>query len=72
MSGTKEGGKKAYKTNIERHGKDFYIGIGSVGGSKRHPETRWFAMHPELASKYGRKGGRISKRGKVVKEESVE
>lgn len=71
MAGTREGGLKATKTCKEKHGDDFYRNIGSVGGSVSHPETRWFAMHPELASKFGRKGGQISKRGQAVKK-SVE
>ena len=32
MSGTIEGGRKAAATNKERHGKDFYQGIGHKGG----------------------------------------
>ena len=32
MSGTVKGGKKAAKTNIKRHGKDYYANIGRKGG----------------------------------------
>ena len=67
MAGTKAGGLKASKTNKEKYGNDFYIGIGSVGGAVHHPKTRWFSMHPELAKKCGKIGGQKSKRGKAKK-----
>lgn len=63
MSGTKIGGKKAAATNKEKHGADFYRNIGRMGGSKSHPETRPFAKNPELASRAGKRGGQLSKRG---------
>lgn len=65
MAGTKTGGKKAAATNIERHGKNFYREIGSMGGRNGH--TGGFAANPELAKIAGAKGGRISKRGKSKK-----
>lgn len=61
MSGTREGGLKAAKTNIERNGKDFYSRIGSQGGMNGH--TGGFAANPALAREAGRKGGKKSKRG---------
>ena len=61
MSGTKSGGKKAAKTNIRLHGKDFYKRIGQIGGRNGH--TGGFAANPALAREAGRKGGRISRRG---------
>lgn len=61
MAGTREGGLKAYKTNIERHGKDFFRIIGKKGGENGH--TSGFAANPELAKIAGAKGGRISRRG---------
>ena len=61
MSGTKEGGKKAALTNLQRHGKDFYKNIGSEGGRKGH--TGGFYNNPERAAEAGRKGGLKSKRG---------
>lgn len=64
MSGTKEGGIKARKTNYERNGKDFYKRIGAIGG-RVSGIKKGFALNPELAVKAGRKGGRISKRGKA-------
>ena len=65
MAGTKEGGKKTALKNKQLHGEDYYSRLGKKGGSVKHPETRWFTLNPELASKYGKKGGKISKRGKA-------
>lgn len=65
MAGTKAGGIKAARTNKERQGEDFYARIGSIGGKNGH--TGGFAANPELAREAGRKGGRISKRGKAIK-----
>lgn len=64
MAGTKEGGKKAADTNKKRYGSDFYKKIGSTGGKKS--TTGGFAANPELAREAGRKGGKISKRRKLV------
>ena len=69
MSGTREGGLKAVKTNMEKYGKDFYSNIGFKGGSTHRPETRWFYNHRELARTWGRIGGMKSKRGKKKEEE---
>ena len=60
MSGTKIGGAKAAKTNIERYGNDFYKRIGAKGGRNGH--TGGFAANPALARIVGAKGGRKSKR----------
>lgn len=67
MAGTKAGAIKARNTNYEKHGKDFYKKIGSKGGKKGH--TGGFFANRELARKAGRKGGKISKRGKAIKNE---
>lgn len=67
MAGTVEGGRKARKTNYERHGKDFYARIGAMGGKLGH--TGGFAANPELAKIAGRKGGKKSSR-KGVKNSS--
>lgn len=61
MAGTKEGGRKAAASNIERYGKDWYKKIGRIGGKNGH--TGGFAANPELAKEAGRKGGKISRRG---------
>ena len=68
MSGTKEGGIKARQTNYEKNGKDFYKRIGSLGG-RVSGIKKGFALNPELARKAGKKGGRISKRGKARNEQ---
>lgn len=60
MVGTKAGGRKAAKTNLERHGKDFYRNIGSKGGRNGH--TGGFYNNSELARKAGKIGGLISRR----------
>lgn len=70
MPGTIEGGKKAARTNLKRHGKNFYANIGRKGGKKGH--TGGFASDKvgkdgltglERAAIAGRKGGQLSKRG---------
>lgn len=64
MSGTKSGGKKAAKTNIKRHGKNFYSEIGRKGGQNGH--TGGFAANPALAAVAGRKGGLISSKAPTM------
>lgn len=66
MSGTKAGGIKAAKTNLERHGADFYKIIGHRGGKNGH--TGGFAANRALARVAGAKGGRISRRGPAKKD----
>lgn len=63
MSGTKAGGLKAAQKNKENHGNDFYRMIGAKGGRNGH--TGGFAASHERAVEAGRKGGRISRRGKA-------
>lgn len=69
MSGTQKGGKKAARTNIKRHGKDYYAEIGRKGG--KASTTGGFASEKigrdgltgiERAKIAGAKGGAISKR----------
>ena len=62
MAGTSKGGQAAAKTNVKRHGSDFYARIGAMGGKKG--TTGGFAANRELARKAGAKGGRISRRTK--------
>ena len=66
MSGTKAGGLKAAKANLERD-PDFYRKIGRKGGQAGH--TGGFAANPELARIAGAKGGKISKRGPAKKKD---
>lgn len=65
MPGTKAGGAKAAETNKRLYGKDWYAKIGQIGGRNGH--TGGFAANPELAREAGRKGGKISRRGKAKK-----
>lgn len=74
MSGTVEGGKKAYLTNITKHGKDFYREIGRMGG--RNGRSGGFASNEigkdgltglERARIAGAKVGKISRRGPAKK-----
>ena len=67
MPGTLEGGRKAAATNKSKYGSDFYANIGRKGGSKSHPETRPFALDPELAKRCGRNGGKKSRRGPAIR-----
>ncbi len=61
MAGTKEGGIKAAKSNIEKYGKDFYSKIGARGGKAQ--VSKGFGANRELAVRAGRKAGTISKTG---------
>ena len=63
MAGTKIGGHKAALTNRKKYGKNFYALIGQAGGKKSGGGG--FAANPKLASLAGRKGGKISRRGKA-------
>ena len=76
MAGTKAGGQAAAKTNrqkydaeyLKRYGMTFYQYNGSIGGKNGH--TGGFGQGEagrERARKYGSIGGRISRRGKVVR-----
>lgn len=65
MAGTVKGGLKAARTNKKRYGKEFYVKIGQRGGAKGR--TGGFAANPELAREAGAKGGRRSKRGRVIR-----
>lgn len=68
MAGTREGGLKAAQTNKERHGDTFYVGIGAAGGKKSRGGG-FASMEPAKLKESGRKGGRKSKRPKMVKPE---
>lgn len=60
MAGSKLGGARAAATNKLRHGEDFYVKIGSMGGKKG--TTGGFYANRELARTAGAKGGRKSTR----------
>lgn len=63
MAGTKAGGRKAAETNKAKYGKMFYAMIGAKGGKKTG--MKGFALNRDLAREAGRKGGQISRRGRV-------
>lgn len=65
MAGTKEGGRKAAETNKARYGKDFYAIQGAKGGKKTG--MKGFALDHERARIAGKKGGTVSRRGKVAR-----
>jgi general stress protein YciG len=63
MAGTQVGGLKAKRKNLSKD-PNFYAKIGAKGGRNGH--TGGFAANPALARVAGAKGGRISRRKKVV------
>jgi general stress protein YciG len=67
MAGTKKGGEAAASTNKKKYGSDFYAKIGAMGGKKGR--TGGFFANRDLAREAGRKGGRISRRTKVTRED---
>lgn len=73
MAGTEQGGHKAASTIRSRHGRDFYVRIGRLGGVKSR--TGGFASTKvgrdgltgaQRAKLAGARGGAKSKRGKVT------
>jgi hypothetical protein len=67
MSGTPQGAAKARATIKKRYGKTFYARIGAIGG--KNSTTGGFGAGEagrERARKYGRIGGRVSRRRKTV------
>lgn len=65
MSGTKAGAAKATAKIIEKFGEDYFAIQGSKGGKAPYKGKKGFAANPELASRSGRKGGTISRRGRA-------
>ena len=63
MAGTRASALKARETIKEMYGEDFFVNIGRKGG--RRCVSKGFGKNKELASSAGRKGGKISKRGKA-------
>lgn len=41
MAGSIDGGKKAAETNKTKHGEDFYVRIGAIGGKKSSNGGIW-------------------------------
>lgn len=70
MAGTVDGGIRAYNTNIDKYGPDFYQRIGRMGGVKGR--TGGFAQGAEgraRARTYGAIGGAMSRRTNPLTEE---
>ena len=67
MSGSRAGGLRAAETNSKKYGQDFYKKIGAKGGLVSHPDTRHFYIDREMARIAGARGGRVSKRTKIIK-----
>ena len=63
MAGTRAGGIKAAKKN-KANNPNFYGDIGSKGG--KNGTTGGFWANRELARTAGQKGGRVSRRSKVI------
>lgn len=63
MAGTKEGSRKAAKTNKERYGDDFYskIGTKSWKNPNRSRKTGFALLSRETVAELGRKGGKKTK-----------
>lgn len=66
MAGTIQGAVKAKKTNLERHGEDFFQRIGVLGGQKKGVAKGFAAGEAGRARaiEAGKRGGKRSKRGK--------
>lgn len=62
MAGTKSGGLKAKKKNLEND-KNFYRRIAAIGGRKKVPKG-FAMMDKEKVIEAGRRGGTVSRRTK--------
>lgn len=66
MAGNKAGGLKVARANKARYGQDYYIKLGSLGGSAPKKFPCGFAARPDIASAGGRIGGIVSRRRSAV------
>lgn len=73
MAGTEKGGRAAADTIRKRHGRDFYVRIGRLGGIRsRHGGFASSKVGKDgltgaqRAKKAGAKGGAKSRRGKAI------
>ena len=71
MSGTHEGGLKVAKTMKLRRGSSYYAEIGRKGGQVKGIK-KGFALDLNRARLAGKKGGSISRRGKMVLERTTD
>lgn len=77
MAGTKEGGLKLAQTIRAKYGDNYWVEMGSKGGSVKNPQKGFgsdsrnlidkLLGHEKLAVRAGRIGGAKSKRTKVEK-----
>lgn len=63
MAGTKESGIKVKQTLYQKYGEDYFKEMGRKGGKAKSP-LKGFGSSHQRAVEAGRKGGKISKRGK--------
>ena len=64
---TRVGAMKAATTNKDKHGKDFYTRIGSLGGKVKSP-LKGFGSDRSRAAEAGRKGGSAKKKPRTSNE----
>jgi hypothetical protein len=67
VAGTLQGGRMAAKSNKERHGADYYVKLGKLGGVKGTKDGTikgFAAMDREKVRQAGRIGGQVSRRSK--------
>ena len=62
MAGTRAGGIKAARANLDRD-PDFYKKIGHMGGSAFSDKPKGFANNPQLAKEVGRRIGLRTRKG---------
>jgi hypothetical protein len=71
VSGTKEGGRNAARSNKDRYGMDYYSQIGIKGGSVKGIKKGFATFSKEKISAAGRKGGYVSSRSRATIEEFI-
>lgn len=69
MAGTLIGGRRARDIVLSKN-PTHYHDIAVKGGSTKHPESRYFRLHPEVARAAGKVGG--LNKGKSIKKRKLE
>jgi general stress protein YciG len=64
VSGTIDGSRRAAETSKARHGADWFKRIGQLGG--QISRGGGFAKNPELARTAGSKGGKATRKTRVM------